>query len=67
VNPHCRTKVLANRSPVLRCRANEEHDEPAIDKTHMIVATQQMPRHLGNGGKAGCRSRGIALDRIDDS
>ena len=26
-----------------------------------------MPRHLGNGGKAGCRTRGIALDRIHDS
>jgi hypothetical protein len=67
VNPHCRANVLANRAPILRCRANEQHDEPPIDKAHVIVATQQMPRHLGNGGEAGCWSRGIALDRIHDA
>jgi hypothetical protein len=67
VNADRRANVLADRSPVLRCGAHKEHDEPAVDKADVIVATQQMPRHLGNGGEAGCRSRGIALDWINDS
>ena len=68
VDAHCRANVLANRAAVLRCRADEEHDEPAVDEAHVIVAAQQMPRHLGNGGKAGCRaSRNRPLDRIHDS
>jgi hypothetical protein len=67
VHSHCRANVLANRTPVFRCRANEEHDEPAIDKAHMIVSTQQMSRHFGNGCKPGCGSRGIIRHRIHDS
>jgi hypothetical protein len=57
VNPHGRANVFANRAAVLGCRTNEKHHQAAIDKAHVVVTTQQMPRHLGNGGKAGCGTR----------